>query len=107
MTHHPQHIPTEDTAPQPTTQRGQWFQHLVQVVMIGAIIGVPLFVWGSSINAQFATSQAQISYITSEIAELKADRALVTSQLAQANAQLSGIAAQVRDIRDDWSSRKR
>ena len=97
---HQQHMPEERRK----IQR-DWLGHALQasavVVLLLSVLGVPLLIWGSGVNAMVAVLQAREDRTERDLVDVKAAEQSRVAQESQFVQQLAGMAAEVKGLRDD------
>jgi hypothetical protein len=74
-----------------TKPQRDWLGHGIQI----AVIGIPLVVWGISINTQMAVVNSTMVRQERDIAEQRQIQNLITTQLTEASKQLARIETQI------------
>lgn len=77
-----------------------WLGHAVQLVGMLLVIGVPLLVWGVSMNTTVATMALTLSHHDKDIADVKQIQTLATGQIIDVNKVLIRIDTQLEGIRE-------
>ncbi len=82
---------------EPVIQR-DWLGHTIQMFGIFIVIGVPLLIWGISVNTSVATVALKVERQDRDIIDQSRIQTIVNTQLTDLTKQLTRIDTQLEDI---------
>ncbi len=75
-----------------------WLGHTIQLLGVFVVIGVPLLIWGISVNTAVATVSLKVERQDRDITDHNRIQTIVNGQLTDLTKQLTRIDTQLEDI---------
>ena len=83
-----------------------WVGHILQLLVILVLIGIPLSIWGTNLTTTMAILIARVDRSEKDISQQQQIQNLTTGQLIDVNKQLTKIDVLLDTVKNDLKSRK-